>query len=117
MSYELNAIIEQRIEVAPGLVKFRVIPDGWELPDFTPGQFTVLGLPGSAPRVRIADQEEPPADPERLIRRAYSIASSSKAKQYLEFYIALVYSGALTPRLLHLLAWLGRHYRPGRFPG
>ncbi|MBI4584610.1 MAG: ferredoxin--NADP reductase [Planctomycetes bacterium] len=37
-----------------------------------------------------------------MIKRAYSIASSSVSKEYLEFYISLVYSGALTPRLFDL---------------
>jgi len=102
-SPELNAILTQRIEVAPGLVIMRVAPDGWELPEFVSGQFTVLGLPGTAPRCPLAEPEaEPPARPERLIRRAYSIASSSLQRQYLELYVALVSTGALTPRLLAL---------------
>jgi hypothetical protein len=33
----LNAIVAQRSEVAPGLIIIRVVPDGWELPDFKPG--------------------------------------------------------------------------------
>ena len=37
-----------------------------------------------------------------MIRRAYSIASSSRIGEYMEFYIALVTSGALTPRLFDL---------------
>jgi len=89
----------------------RVVPDGWELPDFSPGQFAVLGLPPEANRSRLADVEETPARPGRLIRRAYSIASSSRASHYLEFYITLVHSGALSPRLFHLQPgdrlWLG----------
>ncbi len=97
-----NAIVSQRIEVAPGLVILRVVPQGWELPDFTPGQYAVLGLPGFAARCDNADLEEPPPDPDEMIRRAYSIASSSKAKEYLEFYIALARSGALSPRLFNL---------------
>ena len=99
---KLNAVVTQRTEVAPGLIILQVAPDGWELPDFTPGQYTVLGLPGSAPRDPGTDPEEEPAPPNKLIRRAYSVASSSMAKQYLEFYIALVRSGALTPRLFAL---------------
>jgi ferredoxin/flavodoxin---NADP+ reductase len=47
-----------------------------------------------------------------MIRRAYSIASSSLAREYLEFYVALVRSGELTPRLFMLgvgdRVWLGR---------
>ena len=99
---KLNSVITQRMEVAPGLIILQVAPDGWELSDFTSGQYCVLGLPGSASRCRRADPEEEEADPAKLIRRAYSIASSSVAKEYLEFYVALVRSGALTPRLFAL---------------
>jgi ferredoxin--NADP+ reductase len=110
-NFDLNAVIQQRIEVAPGLMVIRVVPDGWELPDFTPGQFAVLGLPPEAPRCDIADLDEEEHKPGKLIRRAYSIASSSVAREYLELYITLVRSGALTPRLFALEAgdrlWLG----------
>lgn len=98
----LNAQVTQRTEVAPGLLILRVAPLGWELPDFTPGQFAVLGLPGSARRCEAAEAEPQPSDPRKLVRRAYSIASSSIEKEYLEFYISLVRSGALTPRLFAL---------------
>jgi ferredoxin--NADP+ reductase len=37
-----------------------------------------------------------------MIRRAYSIASSSVERRYLEFYLALVTSGQLSPRLFAL---------------
>ncbi len=108
---DLNAIVTQRIEVAPGLIIMRLNPDGWELPEFKPGQFAVLGLPGSASRFELSDPESDPPDPDKLIRRAYSIASSSVACEYVEFYIALVHSGALTPRLFALKPgdrlWLG----------
>jgi ferredoxin--NADP+ reductase len=111
---ELNAVVSQRIEVAPGLIIIRVRPEGWELPDFLPGQFAVLGLPCGAPRCEFSDPEPPPADPEKLLRRSYSIASSSKAKEYLEFYVALVHSGTLSPRLFALepghKVWLGKKF-------
>ena len=42
------------------------------------------------------------ADPDRMIRRAYSIASESRADEYLEFYLTVVMSGELTPRLFNL---------------
>ena len=107
----LNAVVVQRVEVSPGLAILRVVPDGWELPDFTPGQFAVLGMAASARRCAVSDSEDEIADPDRLIKRAYSIASSSVAKEYLEFYVALVPSGSLTPRLFALSAgdrlWLG----------
>lgn len=106
-----NAVVSQRIEVAPGLIVLRVAPDGWQLPDFTPGQFAVLGLPTEAPRCPASGGDETPVKPGRLIRRAYSIASSSRAREYLEFYVTLVRSGSLTPRLFALGAgdrlWLG----------
>ena len=102
MSNELNAIVVQRIEVSPGLIILRVVPDGWELPDFEPGQFAVLALPGSAPRTHVSDPESEPASPDKLIKRAYSIASSSRAKEFMEFYVSLVPSGMVTPRLFKL---------------
>ena len=98
----LNSVVTQKIEVTPELVILQVTPDGWELPAFKAGQFAVLGLPPSAPRIHWSDPEEEPSRPDRLIRRAYSIASSSVALEYMEFYITLVRSGELTPRLFHL---------------
>ena len=71
--------------------------------DFQPG---APRCPGSDP-----DDDDWP-NPNMLIKRAYSIASSSLASEYLEFYIALVRSGSLTPRLFRLTVgshvWLGR---------
>ena len=99
---DFNAVIKQRIEVAPGLMVIRVAPDGWQLPDFNPGQFAVLGLPPEAARCELADPDDEEHKPGRFIRRAYSIASSSVAREYLELYITLVRSGALTPRLFAL---------------
>ncbi|MBU1699177.1 MAG: ferredoxin--NADP reductase [Candidatus Eisenbacteria bacterium] len=99
---EINAVLSQKIEVAPGLIVIRVAPDGWELGPFKPGQYAVLGLPGSAPRCEGSDADEPELPPDKVIPRAYSIASSSRPGEYLEFYIALVRSGALTPRLFNL---------------
>lgn len=98
----LNAVVALRTEITPYLIILRVAPVGWQLPDFEPGQFAVLGLPGSASRSLLAEPEESPPDPQKLIRRAYSIASSSLTREYMEFYMALVTSGSLTPRLLAL---------------
>jgi ferredoxin--NADP+ reductase len=107
----LNALVTQRVEVAPGLVIMRVVPDGWELPPFRAGQFAVLGLPPEAPRCPGANGDEAPSKPGTLIRRSYSIASSSVQRRYLEFYFNLVTSGTLTPRLFALKegdrVWLG----------
>ena len=112
MAKELtNAIVSQKIELAPELIILQVKADGWELPEFEPGQFAVLGLPGMAPRSEQSDPEEETPDANRLIRRAYSIASSSRSRDHMEFYINVVRSGALTPRLFALeqgdRVWLG----------
>ena len=97
-----NAIVSQKIEVSPGLIILRIVPEGWTLPDFKAGQFTVLGLPGTAPRAQFSDDEPELKDPEKLIRRAYSVSSASINKEYIEFYITMVRSGALTPRIFAL---------------
>jgi len=102
MPRELNAVLTARRDIAPGLAVFRVKPEGWDIREFKAGQYVVLGLPGSAPRCPEADEEETPAPPEKLILRAYSIASSSIEREYIEFYVVLVESGALTPRLFAL---------------
>ena len=75
-----NATVAHRMEVAPGLMILRVVLDGPPFP-FTAGQYVVLGLKTSAPRVAGTD-DDPEGDPtsdgrDTLIRRAYSIASSS----------------------------------------
>ncbi|MBI2340833.1 MAG: ferredoxin--NADP reductase [Deltaproteobacteria bacterium] len=99
---ELNAVIIERIQQGSELFVWRVAPNGWELPKFEPGQFAVLGLPGSAPRCEGSKPEEKPAEADKFIQRAYSIASSPLVRDYLEFYIVLVREGALTPRMFGL---------------
>ena len=147
MAAEYNATVSSRVEVAPGLIIMRVVPD--KLPfEFKSGQYVVLGLKASEPRLEesevdsailgspssprtgdvaaaVAEAEAgqsvkgTPAseaavtaqamsvakaaeDPNRMIRRAYSIASESRAGEFLEFYLTVVMSGELTPRLFKL---------------
>ena len=99
---ELNAIITQRHDIAPGVWVIYVEPDGWALPDFEAGQYATLGLPGTYPRCEGGDAE-PLHDPHALITRDYSIASSPLERRHLEFYLVLVGEGPLTPRLYPLL--------------
>ncbi|MCP4897818.1 MAG: ferredoxin--NADP reductase [bacterium] len=110
MGDQMNATITKRQEINHGLLVLQVTPDA-ELSPFKAGQYTVLGMQGSAARSPHAEPEEPQADPEKLIKRAYSIASSSLGGEYLEFYVALVRTGALTPRLFAAKegdrVWLG----------
>jgi ferredoxin--NADP+ reductase len=96
-----NATVVGREEINPQLLILRVRPDPGVF-DFKPGQFGVLGLLGSAARVAEAAPEETAVDPNKLIRRAYSISSSSLERRYVEFYLTLITSGALTPRLFAL---------------
>lgn len=96
-----NAVLTGREEINPQLHILRIQPEA-SLFDFKPGQFAVLGLLGREARIPEASDEEALPEPDKLIRRAYSIASSSVEKGYLEFYITLVTSGSLTPRLFAL---------------
>ena len=101
-AHELNAIIAQRHEVGQGVWVVYVVPEGWSLPPFEAGQYATLGLPGTAPRWKGAEPEPPVKDPEKLIKRAYSIVSSPHESDHLEFYLVLINNGSLTPRLYNL---------------
>ena len=109
----LNALVLQKNELTPRLMILRVAPDGWDLPDFESGQYVVLGLPPSSSRSPLSIPEHYPPEEDKLIRRAYSIASSSVQHEYLEFYINMVSNGALTPRLFNLEVgdrlWISSH--------
>lgn len=94
----LNATILGRRDLTQGLCIVRVRPNEGPAPEFVAGQFIKLGLPRN-------QHEEPAGRPRRegagprLIRRAYSIASSARQREYLEFLLVLVESGKLTPKL------------------
>lgn len=97
---KLNATLVAREDISPGLGVFRIETDG-ERFSFTAGQYCALGLPPDAPRVPEAEPEKPLDEKERsrLIRRSYSIASAPEDEGYLDFYLALVPEGVLTPRV------------------
>ena len=97
----LNSTLLDRIAVTPELLILRVQPDTG-VPDFKPGQYVALGLPGSAARYEGAPPEREVSPPDKLIKRAYSIGSSPSQREYLEFYVAVVPDGALTSRLAAL---------------
>ena len=101
-TYEANAVVSAKTQITPDLMILRIQSLAGEIPAFKPGQFCVLGLPESASRIVYADKEEGIPDPNKWVRRAYSIASSSVERDYLEFYVSMVRSGALTPRLFNL---------------
>jgi ferredoxin--NADP+ reductase len=97
----LNSTLVGRIEITPELLILQVRPDTG-VPDFKPGQYVALGLPGDAPRYAAAQPEKEPPAADKLIKRAYSIGSSPSQREHLEFYIAVVPDGVLTSRLAAL---------------
>jgi ferredoxin--NADP+ reductase len=99
---KLNSIVTNIIQVSPIMRIIRVKPDSWNLPDFVAGQFISLGLLASFPKLPDSPPDEKEYKEGKIIRRMYSIASSSVLKEYVEFYITLVHSGALTPRIFNL---------------
>lgn len=112
-----NATLIAREDLTGDSAIFGIASDA-PLFEFLAGQYTTIGLPADAPRIRGADPEESDNDRGRnkddrrkLIVRAYSIASSSKSRDYVELYVTLVRSGAFTPRLWQLQTgdrlWLG----------
>ncbi len=99
---DYNATLIERTTITPRLAILRVRPDD-ESFAFTPGQYATLALMRSAPRQADCEPEEVPADaPDKLVKRAYSISSGSHTREFVEFYVALVGSGELTPRLFAL---------------
>lgn len=89
MSQEYNATVIKNEVISDGLYLLTVKPD-FEIKNFRPGQFTTLGL-------KVKNDCE-----EKLIKRAYSIASSPAQHRYLEFYIVLVPEGMLSRNLFDL---------------
>ncbi len=102
MDNKFNAVVSHIIDVSPSMKIFRISPVGWELPDFISGQFAALSLPATAKRVEGSTPDYEEYEDGKMIKRVYSIASSSKSKEFIEFYISIVRSGALTPRLFNL---------------
>lgn len=93
---ELNAVVLDRQELSPHTLVLRVAPVGWELPEFRPGQYAVLGLVAS-PRSGSGHPGE-----HGLVQRAYSIASGSRQREHLEFCVTRIRSGELSPHLCEL---------------
>lgn len=103
----LNATLTRRVDITQGLATFDITPDGGMIPEFQPGQFCTLGIVGDekpvAPDVLAAlEKAGKPRPGPRLIRRAYSIASSPTVRSHVELFITLVPEGRLTPKLFAL---------------
>jgi|SRR5262249_42499520 len=102
LATDLNAIVTLVNRISPWLMVLQVVPDGWIMPEFRPGQYVTLGLFGAAARCDLAEPELVPEDPHKFIRRAYCIASSAANHEFVEFFIHLVPHGVLSPRLFAL---------------
>ena len=96
-----NATVAKRLDVTKDLVIFRVACDEG-VPDFLPGQYVALGLLPEAPRPDDFPPVEEKVRPGKLIQRSYSVASAPAEKGYLEFYVAIMQQGSLTPRFMLL---------------
>jgi len=73
------------------LIILRIVPDEGPVPEYKAGQFITLGLPN-------------PADGDKIVRRAYSIASHPENREYVELVVRWVrkpLSGRLTTQLFN----------------
>lgn len=101
MESKYNATVVGKILITPDIMILRVNTDT-PRDDFEPGQYTVLGLYGHEVRSSNSEEEFKASMPEKLIQRAYSIASARTSGNQMEFYISQVKTGQLTPRLFNL---------------
>lgn len=100
MSHEVyNATITYWHDLNEGLSIFHVRPDSGQVPFYEPGQWTVLALAENPDEIEWIEPGRTAANQPKMIKRAYSIASAPLQLEYMEFYVALVAEGALTPRL------------------
>ncbi len=71
---------------------FRLVPNDGQVPDYKPGQFITIGMPN-------------PAENNKIVRRAYSIASHPENKKYIELIVRWVRKplpGRLTTQLFNV---------------
>ncbi len=101
MESKYNATVIGKIMITPDIMVLRVNTDK-QRAEFESGQYTVLGLYGREARSVNSEAEHKLSPDDKLIRRAYSIASHSAASNELEFYISQVKDGQLTPRVFGL---------------
>ncbi len=96
-----NAVVTAKVSFTSDLFILKVKPDK-PLAEFVSGQYVLLGLSSNLARRPGSEPEFKESKPDRMVLRAYSIASSGHEPDLLEFYISVVSNGALTPRLAQL---------------
>ncbi len=101
MDNKYNATVVGKIMITPDIMILRVNTDT-PRSEFESGQYTVIGLYGREARSANSETEYKPSQADKLIQRAYSIASHRKGGNQMEFYISQVKTGQLTPRLFNL---------------
>src|SRR4051812_16530350 len=94
-----NATVVAKHQLTPDLFIIKVRPDK-PSPEFISGQYVLLGLSSNVPRRADCPPEFKESKPDRMVLRAYSIASVGHEPGLLEFYISVVDNGCLTPRLV-----------------
>ncbi len=96
-----NSTVTGKIVITPDLMVLRIRTDE-PREKFRAGQYTKIGLLASEKRSPNSNMPLDQLPPDKLIKRAYSIASANHDTQDFEFYISQVKSGQLTPRLFNL---------------
>ncbi|HAO99112.1 MAG TPA: ferredoxin--NADP reductase [Fibrobacteres bacterium] len=98
-----NATVVSIQHLTPDLFIIKVRPDK-PMPAFISGQYVLLGLSSNLPRRADCEPEFKEQKPDRMILRAYSIASCGDEPELFEFYISVVANGSLTPRMVQIQA-------------
>lgn len=101
VSDKYNATVVSKQALTPDLFILKVQPDKPQAP-FTSGQYVLLGLSSNIPRRDGSDSEFKESKPDRMVLRAYSLASCGLEPDLLEFYVSVVANGSLTPRLVQV---------------
>lgn len=101
VSGKYNATVTARTALTPDLFIIKVRPDQPPA-EFVSGQYVLLGLSSNVPRREGSEPEFKESKADRMVLRAYSIASAGHEPGLLEFFISVVGNGSLTPRLVSL---------------
>ena len=101
MDSKYNATVIGKIMITPDIMVLRINTDTPRA-EFESGQYTVIGLYGHESRSANSENEHKASNPDKLVQRAYSIASHRSASNQMEFYISQVKTGQLTPRIFDL---------------
>jgi ferredoxin--NADP+ reductase len=100
-SSNYNATVVARTDYGPALRTLYLQPDQAYEP-YQAGQYVTLGLESSVARSGPVLPEVRPPQEGKMVLRAYSIASAGFENEVLQFYVAHVPEGSLTPRLWSL---------------